>query len=126
MEIVGLGGQTAPTTRFGNRNCTNYYILKTNYPIISVTDSGVVVINDKISLSGGPIYQVSSLISPISPIDVSLLPSSFDLKTDFLIFVYKLLPCQLNQLVLRSELHRLSIGRPRTAPSTTRNLRFHW
>ena len=69
VEIVGLGGQTAPTTRFGNRNYINYYISKINYPTISATDSGVVVLKDKISLckeGGGLIYQVLSPISPIS------------------------------------------------------------
>ena len=56
VERVGFGGQTAPTTRFGNRNCTNYHILKTNYPPISATDSGAVVMKDKISLKGGGQY----------------------------------------------------------------------
>ena len=35
VEIVGFGGQIALTARFGNRNCTNYHILKTNCSTIS-------------------------------------------------------------------------------------------
>ena len=53
VEIVGFGGQTALTTRFGNRNCTKYHILKTNYATISATDSGAAIMKNKISLSGG-------------------------------------------------------------------------
>ena len=35
VEIVGFGGQTAPTTQFGSPNYTNYHILKTNCSTIS-------------------------------------------------------------------------------------------
>ena len=47
MEIVDFEGRTALTTRFRNRNCTNYYILKTNYLTISVTDNKVILITRK-------------------------------------------------------------------------------
>ena len=44
VEIVGFQGQTAPTTRFGYRNCTNYHINRNQLSTIGFTDSEAVLI----------------------------------------------------------------------------------